>query len=225
VTLLDSAGAVRGHIASADVTHFSSFCELPGGTFLLSGVNNTASVAVVDRRGRVLRALALPWADLHGALNSGAWLASAPTGCVAALVYGRGFARFVADSFARPSRYVEYFDVPEERETSGYVGDTLVTSRQIVSHRVAASDAAVDGSVLAVSFEGESDVRAHVIDFYRLPEGAYLGSRKLGRRPLAFTMRHGMAFALSRAPTGFELTAWRESLGDDASSAVDTRAR
>jgi hypothetical protein len=108
---------------------------------------------------------------------------------------------------------VEFFDVPDERETSGYSGDTLVTTRQIALHRVAASDAAVDADVLAVSFEGETAVRAHVIDFYRLPTGDYVASRTLGRRPLAFTMRDGMAFALARKPAGFELTAWRESLG------------
>ena len=209
IVLLDAAGRERGRVTSPDVRFVASLCELPDRAFLLAGVNHSPDLAVLDRAGRVRRAVPLPWADLREALTASLWLASSRDGCVAALTYGRGFAAFVGDSFAAPARYVEYFDVPSVVRDVRRTGDSVITTTQVAAHRVAATDVSVDDSLLAVSFEGETDDRAHVVDYYALPAGRYVESRRLGRRPLALTTGSGLTIALSRTPAGYELVAWR----------------
>jgi hypothetical protein len=86
---------------------------------------------------------------------------------------------------------------------------SVITTTQVAAHRVAATDVAADDSLLAVSFEGETDDRAHVVDYYALPDGRYVESRRLARRALAMTMHRGLTIVLSRTPAGYELVAWR----------------
>jgi hypothetical protein len=209
VVLLDPTGRERGRVTSPDVHYAASVCELPDRAFLLAGVNHTAGLAVLERTGRVRRAVTLPWPDLHEALTASAWLTASRDGCVAALTYGRGFAAFVGDGFARPARYVEYFDVPSVVHEVRRARDSVITTTQVAAHRVAATDVAADDSLLAVSFEGETGDRAHVVDYYALPDGRYVESRRLARRALAMTMHGGLTIVLSRTPAGYELVAWR----------------
>lgn len=213
IELLAQSGEPAGRIASPDVTSAGAFCELPDGAYLLAGVNHTPSLMTVDTRGHVRRALTLPWRDLQDVVRSQVWLAPTPTGCIASLTYGRGFTAFAGDSFSAPVRYVEYFDVPAlEREVRKHA-DSTITSTGVAEHRIAAVDASVDDSTLAVSFDGTTDVRGHVIDFYAIGDGRYLGSRRLARRPMVYAQRGGLAVALTRVPGGYQLAAWRERAG------------
>jgi hypothetical protein len=213
VVAFDRAGREVSRVSSPDVTKADAVCALPDGGYLLAGVNHTADFAVVSNDGHVRRALPTPWSGIHGPIAGSLTLVPSGDGCVAALAYGRGFATYVDSSFRAPSRYVEYFEVPAVNVTVRRALDSTITTSQIDTHRIAAMDASADDSVLAVLFEGETDLRAHVVDFYHLPDGAYLASRRLARRPLAYALGGGVAVALTRGPGSYQLTAWRESIG------------
>ena len=132
----------------------------------------------------VERREAWPWPGfaLEPPLRRQAWLAPGRVAgeCVLALMLGRGFARLVDGKAAYVRAYVDTFGLPPVVVTIDSADDRVIRRERLQRRRVAAAAIARVGELLAVAGDGDRGPAAGEIDLYRLDDGVYTGSWRLG---------------------------------------------
>jgi hypothetical protein len=192
-------GRVTGRTPLPRVENARSVCQLPDSTFLVADAGSAGTLLRVDPSGRAAGVVALPWDDLRtrSTLVTATQLSATPNGCVAALVFGRGFALFSRDHFASPAPYVEPVPLPRVVTTRREVADGFVVSESLADHVLAAIDLTAASGEILVAFDGRTGDRAHLIDVYDAA-GTYLRSHRTNRRIAALTASDSALFVLTR---------------------------
>ena len=205
IALLSRTGEFLDHIPLRQVGYVQSMCALGDASLLLSTLELERPVLRLARSGAVTARYDLPWSDADRipplARQAVLEPTSDHTGCIMALTFGRGFARFDGKQFQSPHPYIESFDLPEVDVSESERSGKQVRREKMLQRRIAAHDVDVHGNVLAVAFEGTTRDAGRLIDFYDLRTGSYLRSHVLPWASVSLT-RAGSSYILLGAGGG-----------------------
>jgi hypothetical protein len=195
---LSPDGRLARRLVFESSRHVETVCELPDARLLVSMQLANGTLLTTSDAGRILDAQPLPWSDLQrtSGLLSAVRLAPTRDGCLAALLYGRGFASFDGSHFGPALPYVEPVALPEVREQRRTTVDGFVVSTYLADHVGGAMDLAVTPSAIVTSFGGHSDDRNHLVDVYDL-QGRYLESYRTRRAVSALTANDSLLYILT----------------------------
>ena len=153
-------------------------------TWKARGAKN--AIIVMDTAGRTLSHASLPWQDIEQQDMGTNAVVAGPTRdgiCVFARTHGPGFVIRRSTGSLTNHQYVEA--TPEPRievkrqnvESSG--GQSVVKEIQTFHGVASAMKAMLVHDTLIVQFAGDTQLKYRVLDYYHLPSGRYIHSRKL----------------------------------------------
>lgn len=214
VTVLTSQGNVDVRIPYRDIRHPDQLITISHDRVILVAAERERPLYVIDRQGRVIERLEIPWArfgKLHP-LAAQMLTAAGPAGNRFALAFRMGNGFFAFDRSA-PLPYhgifVEHAPFPAiERFRSG-------SSRSVRVHRTydSAVSLAVGNGHVYVHFGGQTAEQYAVIDIYALATGRYERSLVLPRAADRIAIGRGIVYGMYKDPYPV-LEAWRPTSGE-----------
>ena len=209
VTILRRDGEVEARIPLTDIPHTEEVIPLSDRQALLLAVERERPLYLIDRSGKVIDRLEIPWDGFRRLHPLAAQMIAAtdPTGAYFALAFRLGDGFFVFKD-GEPQSYhgvfVEHTRFPSVRYyKSGNIAETTVER----APDTAASLDLHDGR-LFVHFGGETEDDYELIDIYSLESGEYERSLRLPRWLSHATLGGGLVYGLYTNPYP-ALEAWR----------------
>lgn len=174
-------------------------------------LDGTPPLVRIDSTGRAIGRYDLPWPQLRRLPAIAGQLETVPVPdapiCVLATMLGPGFATINASGRFGPTHpYIEHF-LPPEVIVSGHPPGAH--SVRLAERRIAALSAAVKDDTISVLFGGLTSHRGRLLDFYRMKDGAYLGSVLLPHRAMSMARTGGTYFFLEYRGGLYDLLAAR----------------
>jgi hypothetical protein len=171
-------------------------------TWKARGAKN--AIVVMDTAGRTLLRASIPWPDLPGQdMGTNAAVAGPSSGgaCVFARTHGPGFVIRQPNGVLTTHQYIEPTPEPRievKRQTVERSGDqSIVQETQVFNGVGSAMKAMIVRDTLIVQFSGSTAFKYRMLDYYHLPSGRYIHSRKLRAPAVAVTAGANGAFYLS----------------------------
>lgn len=153
------------------------------------------SVESRDTTGRLLGTRQFPWTTNTNESLTENVIASAPTRtgtCVMARAFGNQWAVVPSSGPIRAFPYVEPMPAPRVTVAEQKIGDkdgkSVIQGLQKTESSAMALDAMIYGDTLIVRFAGNTAARIRLLDYYHIPTGRYLYSRKLQSPFVAMTI-------------------------------------
>jgi hypothetical protein len=183
-------------------------CALSPGQFLVKQlVDGTPPIAQIDTDGVVGRRYALPWGQLRKLSSIVGQVELVPGEdapvCMMATIFGPGFAIVDSGGIGAVHPYVESFAPPDVIASPDH------RSFRLKDRRIAALSVAEEHDTIAVLFEGLTRDRDKLLDFYRMGDGAYLGSVRLPHREKYMALADGTYYFLDYRDGLYDLVAAR----------------
>jgi hypothetical protein len=161
-------------------------------TWKLSGSRN--ALQVIDTSGRRRATRSLPWQHSDKEQMTTAAVAAGPTSrgeCVFARVFGPDFVILNPTGRQTQHRYIEAIPEPvievKRRTVEKSGGSSVVQETQSVKGNSSAMKSVVVGDTLIIQFAGLTSHKYRLLDYYLLPSGQYLHSRRLFAPVTGFT--------------------------------------
>lgn len=198
LTVLRADGTMRQTVPLNAAFNAQRACPLGPDDFLVKQiVDGAPQIVRIDTTGSVKQRYALPWKVLRQLPSLARQIAFTPLpdrhSCVVATFYGPGFAIDSMGHFGGTHPYIERFLPPKvivsPHPSGGY-------STHFAERRIAALSVAVEHDTMSVLFDGLTNDRARLLDFYRVKDGAYLGSVRLPHREMSMARAGGTYFFL-----------------------------
>ena len=196
----------------------NDICLTRPGSVLLAGGDHALASAQLSSNN--VSEVELPWPELRDSsrLLQQVSLGSAPGGggCVAALLFGGGFAITEdGESFQTfPTR--ERVAFPPVDQSTDSAGDAVTHEERLRDYQPAALEVAVTDTVVFLAFAGATPIRLGLIDLYHKRRGTYLGSAAVGSPVRSLAVRHDTVFVLHPFEDRVALTAFRIMSGSES---------
>ena len=168
-------------------------------TWKTGGVRN--AVVVVDSSGRTTATRSLPWTQQGREELSTSAVAAGPSNtgtCVFARRYGNDFVLMTASGAQSNHKYIENVPEPQvvvQRTTLERSGNSSVVQQTERTNAVSSAlRAMVVRDTLIVLFAGATNDKYRLLDYYHLPSGQYVYSRRLRAPAVAIASSNGVFF-------------------------------
>lgn len=208
ISVIDSAGSVKRHVAFSGFAYVQGMCVLADGDILVTSLAPERPVLRLSADGDVEQRLDLPWPELANVPPVGrqGFLASLDDfqGCALTLALGRGFAVYRNGEFRLVAEYVEPVQTPEVEVVERGGGNSSTRSARLRRRHVAATSASVAAGIVSVSFAGKTTSAGKIIDRYDVRTGAYRETYAFPE-PITAIAQSGERFVLLHYSAGYPM--------------------